>query len=352
MITRGYLAGEIIDLLSDVGSKANTRSNLGLTDINRYAEDFFKELLNLLYGYSLRNVNEERCNSPGIDLLDERTGVAFQVTVTKKSQKINSTLEKVIKLESRPTSLWILIIGDKQGTYDAVDTNLCAELGFSVKNIIDLDDLCRQAMGLPIDKLSSVHALVRKNTLQLRVELEIPTADGRFPTSALTYFESIPKPTQSDFTIFFTHQQKRHAKIKHKYEASLEMVQKDFLDLTKRLLRLPRVSREVLVWLIEHRDRREDCGERGGISQAYVKKMSRWDGLDDDLLLLRHEGLIDFREPDNEESTPAIALYVGGESDYFWDDFTDYVESTKSGYIRPLVHLDFSAFVDSGNSGR
>ena len=65
-----------------------------LYDLNRYLEDFFKDILNIVYGYKLVNLNEERSNNPGLDLGDEAVKVAFQVTSTKSSDKVNTTLEK------------------------------------------------------------------------------------------------------------------------------------------------------------------------------------------------------------------------------------------------------------------
>ena len=46
MITRGHLIGEIVDGLTSISQQVSTRCQLGLTDLNRYLEDFFKDYLN------------------------------------------------------------------------------------------------------------------------------------------------------------------------------------------------------------------------------------------------------------------------------------------------------------------
>lgn len=46
MITRGHLIGEIVDHLSNIQLQVENRCTIGLTDLNKYLEDFFKEILN------------------------------------------------------------------------------------------------------------------------------------------------------------------------------------------------------------------------------------------------------------------------------------------------------------------
>ncbi|MDB0507339.1 SMEK domain-containing protein [Ralstonia solanacearum] len=43
-------------------------------------------ILNIVYGYKLINLNEERSNNPGLDLGDEVAKVAFRVSLKKSSR--------------------------------------------------------------------------------------------------------------------------------------------------------------------------------------------------------------------------------------------------------------------------
>lgn len=344
MLTRGHFIGAVVDRLSEVGYQAKSRSALGLTDLNRYAEIFFRDLLNCIYGYSLTNANIERCNAPGIDLIDRQRRLGIQVTATKTSDKINETLRVAQGLAEKPDKILILIIGQKQSSYDGLDQDLCRLTNFSKANILDMDDLCKGAMDLEIDRVAATHSLVEANTRQLKIELETPRADGSFPTSALEYFERVSKPTLSDCTIYHNYLVDRSKKKRTKYDLSLTESTENVDDLISRLRRLPRVTREVLSWLIEHRDRREDSAECGCITYAYVTKMSRWDGLQDDLRLLNHEGLASYNEPDYDGEIATLTIRLGGNSDYFWEEFTDFIETNQIGYLNPLIHLDFSTF--------
>jgi hypothetical protein len=95
MLTRGYFIGEIVDAFSDIAGQVSTRARLGLTDLNKHAENFFKTVLNHLLALSLINLNEDRSNAPGLDLGDEGSGTAFQITAERSSAKINETLAKL-----------------------------------------------------------------------------------------------------------------------------------------------------------------------------------------------------------------------------------------------------------------
>jgi hypothetical protein len=53
----------------------------GYTDINKYAEDTIRDLLNAIYGYKLKNLNWGlKPNFPVIDLGDDGFQMCFQVT--------------------------------------------------------------------------------------------------------------------------------------------------------------------------------------------------------------------------------------------------------------------------------
>ena len=59
MLTRGKLFAEIIDSLAQFMFVLDTRGKMGMFDINKYCEDFAKELLNLTYDYNLKNLNQK-----------------------------------------------------------------------------------------------------------------------------------------------------------------------------------------------------------------------------------------------------------------------------------------------------
>ncbi|WP_041232919.1 SMEK domain-containing protein [Cylindrospermum stagnale] len=118
MITRGYFIGEIIDELANIANQVDNRCKLGLIDLNKYLEDFFKEILNKILDISLENLNNERSNAPGLDLGDSLKGKAFQITSEKTSDKINHTLKTIVDNNiDQYKDIYVLIIGYKQKKY-------------------------------------------------------------------------------------------------------------------------------------------------------------------------------------------------------------------------------------------
>lgn len=94
------------------------RGKIGDVALNRLLEDFFKDVLSLVHGWNLVNLNSKRSNEPGLDLGDPHAKVAVQVTSSASSSKVKKTLEKVttehLQIYDR---ILVLAIGNKQGSY-------------------------------------------------------------------------------------------------------------------------------------------------------------------------------------------------------------------------------------------
>ena len=204
-MTRGILIGEIIDNLSNLNNQINFRCSLGLTDLNKVSEDFFCKLLNLIYGYELRNLNSQRSNEPGIDLGDESISIAFQITSQSDSAKINSTLQRITDEQKLKFKLIkILIIGQKQGSYSAINPDLINKFQFTKTgkndpedfisfNIIDTKDLLRDIISLDIKEINEIYNFVNEEIQKITIELEIPKSDGSYPTTLLNRIEITPE---------------------------------------------------------------------------------------------------------------------------------------------------------------
>jgi len=88
---------QITDALAILSRKVEIKSALNLTDINIHAEDFYKDLLNLSFGYQLVNINTINPNAAAIDLGDVNNKTAIQVTSTSSLSKTRKTVEKFIE---------------------------------------------------------------------------------------------------------------------------------------------------------------------------------------------------------------------------------------------------------------
>lgn len=162
MITRGYFIGQIIDELTAVSHQVQARTGLHLFDLNTYLENFFRDILNIVFDCNLINLNEQRSNNPGLDLGDEARGIAYQITSTKTSAKVNDTLEAVCgnpeQMKKIP-KIYVLILQEKQSSY-SLKSEFADPLGFVKTNIKDIDDLLKKVLSLPIERLQKLFDLV------------------------------------------------------------------------------------------------------------------------------------------------------------------------------------------------
>ena len=81
--------------LSLLVTRVKLRGDLNLLDLHVIAENFFRDLLNLIYDYELKNTNYLDSNAKGVDLFDENSKVIFQVTSTATTDKINKSITKL-----------------------------------------------------------------------------------------------------------------------------------------------------------------------------------------------------------------------------------------------------------------
>jgi hypothetical protein len=97
MIERQTYINEIIERLTFLKTKVDLSKALNLTDINIHSENFYRDFLNLLYGYALQNINIIEPNASAIDLGDKAKRIAFQVTSTASLDKTKKTVKSFIR---------------------------------------------------------------------------------------------------------------------------------------------------------------------------------------------------------------------------------------------------------------
>jgi len=340
MITRGYFLGEIIDSLSNVAQQVDTRCTLGLTDLNKYLEDFFLFILNESLKLDLVNCNDERSNAPGIDLLDSAKGIAFQITSTKTSKKVNDTLRKAGELEDPPNKIYILVIGKKQSSY-SLKKKLCKPFNFKTKNIWDINSLSKKLIELPIDSLQIIYDYVRKELARVKIDLEIPNDEGEFPTSIKNFVEQLPKPILTDFTIYHSYLETEYGSC----ELTLEDVQEEFKTFSTELANLPRLTRDFYAFLLERRDEdNRDSNTSWRFNYNRLKRICHFSALDEEITLLSEHGFGCLNEPESHDESPYVSMSFKGKSGYFLMELVQFIEDKKIGFTKPIVNLDFTKF--------
>jgi len=349
MISRGHFIGEIIDELSLVATQIATRSKLGLYDLNVFSESFFKDVLNAIYGWQLQNLNQSRANEPGLDLGDEVCHIAVQVTSRSDAAKVNGTLAKITPEQAKKYSkFFVLVAGEKRGTYK-LDTKLSSQYDFKEENILDVQDLCRKALDLPIDKLQHLHRVIRTNVAKVLIELEMPDPEtGKFPTSGFDKWEVKPEAKVGDGKKFAAwHEDELKIPLTPQ---EIEKVRKDLVQLGRRLRRLPRVTREFLVMLFERKSPRKsnrfgDSFKTVRLDTVEREYSGRSEELKGELGLLEDEGFVQVDGEDlHENGLPEIGMRIPAHTDELSMCFLDYVKVKKLDLRVVIGQVDLSEF--------
>ncbi|MEC4337240.1 SMEK domain-containing protein [Stenotrophomonas pavanii] len=339
MITRGYLIGQIVDNLAAIAAQAKLRGRLHLFDIHTHVEVFVSEVLNRVMGINLTNFNTECPNNPGLDLGDEAAGWAFQVTADKSSAKIKATLEKIDDIQrTKFTNIRVFVIGEKQGSY-SFSGEPYASFGFTEGMVWDFNDVCARIMSLKIEALTDLAEYVTRESRRVRIELEIPDEQGNFSTSINHLIEALPQPKLSDAAKLAEHFHSDNPRIDRiELEGAIK-------QLSHRLAKLPRLTREVFKLLVERRDEHTvGACEHFRISDPRLRRIYRGDDLDGDLSLLTEAGLVSFDEPDEGGQPYYWTLHFPAADTGFHLLFVEYANSRNLGLHKPLVALDFSDF--------
>ncbi|WP_413499834.1 SMEK domain-containing protein [Buttiauxella gaviniae] len=365
MITSGYMIGQIIDGLSTIAEQAKLRNQLGLTDLSVFAENFFRDILNETDELCLVNTNADKANEPGIDLGDKSNKIGFQITTDKSSKKVINTLRKITD-EQRTTydRFVVLVIGQKQEKYEAVVTALAersnpvlddeekpihADINFNPNSdIIDITDLSRKVVGLPVNRISNIHKIIQEQTARIKIEMQVPDELGNYETSSYDKWEEQPKPVIGDGSKFCDFIVKEIHWDHNPLSANqIKALQDNINQVVNRLYSLPRVTREFYAVLHERSvHMNERFSDHRSIYLSVVLKT--YPDAQDELDLLSAHKLIviDHENDTGEEKRPIeigmqITELEGEEFDLYFNDF---ITQSSMSFRTVLGKVDFSDF--------
>lgn len=152
---------EIIEALNNIARYADYKNKAGRFDINKDAEEFYRGLLNLFYGWNLENANTEKNpNYKGVDLLYLGSKVSVQVTSENSTTKVHESITgfKDKALKDGYTELYILMFKGKQD-FPRADFDKTVDGAFSFdkdKHIIDHSTLCAKLNNAQLDYIEPI----------------------------------------------------------------------------------------------------------------------------------------------------------------------------------------------------
>jgi hypothetical protein len=166
---------KIILALSWLKTQVAFHNSLSFTDINHGAEDFYCGLLNLVYGYGLKNINITDQNAAAIDLGDEQSRIAIQVTSTATLTKTRDTVEKFIEKELYKKFDRLLILNIvKKSNHEAPTIGSSKYLLDTKNDILDVEDLIKKINSDPdLKKLDAIAGFL-DSELSLPVQQSLP----------------------------------------------------------------------------------------------------------------------------------------------------------------------------------
>ena len=132
-----------------------------LYDSHIVSEFFFKDLLNLIFGYSLENKNAKQRNNVATDLIDTQNRIAIQVTSETSIEKVRDTIRKFEenRLNSDFSRLILLILVNKKTTHASIPETL-DNYTFERLDIADIYDTIRQISD--IGKIQQITEFLKK----------------------------------------------------------------------------------------------------------------------------------------------------------------------------------------------
>lgn len=137
---------KIINCLKDLERHTTLLNKAGRFDLNKDAEEFYRDLLNLFFGWNLKNLNTEKNpNHEGADLGCIEKGIAVQITSENDSEKVHNSIKgfKNESLKKGYKELYILMFQGK-GDFPRANFAETVDDAFTFnksKHIIDHSDL-------------------------------------------------------------------------------------------------------------------------------------------------------------------------------------------------------------------
>ncbi len=165
MLKEEGIIEDIIQYLGILESYVHISNKQGLFNINRFGENFFGGLLDIIYDLNLRNTNHLKMNFPAIDLGDTYKKICYQVTSENDISKIRETLNKFErnKLYDQYDKINIIIIGRKKD-YRKGSLKCYSKFSFSIsENIIDIGGLMSEIGRLSRNKIEEVLDYFKNN---------------------------------------------------------------------------------------------------------------------------------------------------------------------------------------------
>ena len=153
----------IEEKLSVLTFRIENRGKLNILDYHTHSENFYRDFFNLLYGWDLKNLNENQQNIEGIDLIDEKNRLIVQVSATNTKHKIESSLKKGILKNYKTYTFKFILIARNANKLRGLSYNIPDGLNFiPQEDIYDVQTVLKTVNASTIDELEKIYEFIKK----------------------------------------------------------------------------------------------------------------------------------------------------------------------------------------------
>lgn len=150
--------------LAILSIRVKNRGKLNILDVHMHSENFYRDFINLLYGWSLENANNRLQNIEAIDLIDDNVKLIVQVSATATKTKINNSLSKksIEEYAKRGYTFKFVSIAENTDQLRQQKYNNLYNIGFNPKkDIYDISSLEKDILNLKLQKLEEVYQFIK-----------------------------------------------------------------------------------------------------------------------------------------------------------------------------------------------
>jgi len=154
----------IEEKLAILSIRVKNRGKLNILDVHMHSENFYRDLMNLLYDWSLNNINNSIQNVEAIDLIDYNKKIIVQISATVTKAKIEKSLDKKIieKYAQRGYKFKFVSIAENADKLRKQNYQNPYGVGFEPQNdIFDISSLEKDIIDLQAEKMERVYQFIK-----------------------------------------------------------------------------------------------------------------------------------------------------------------------------------------------
>lgn len=174
---------KFIDILTRLNQKIIALGKLNILSNHIYSENFFRDLLNEMYGYSFTNQNKSKSNAEGYDLIDKNNKIILQISSTCSKSKIEATLnKKSVRIKGEENyRLMFTFIGEQNENIKNKHFKAQPDILFNPKEDIILTyDLNKQFYDKSIDNQKKILELLNRELSPVLFEESLKYISEKF----------------------------------------------------------------------------------------------------------------------------------------------------------------------------